>query len=294
MTLVVGYADGEIGFLVADTLVSYPSGRTYEPRQPALEEFHCLKIQIISPEVAIALAGDIDLGMTCIRALRKEVASIPVESVCSRLHGLRGAHAASGKEAPDFLVLWIEKSGSKRLTRVSDSGVLDCSRGYIGDPAEHRNFRAVYADYRGPSCREVQQSDGAVVKKPVTAGEMEFDQVSDAMEHLTHQRQSSTVGAICGCVVRVVDARISGKLEYMQRIETSNSAEEGKAGYSLLAANATEPRGIGLYFLGWHAGLVFIVGDSVSCRREDANTLDTFVSLAQEKYGLTLEGGRWQ
>jgi len=108
-----------------------------------------------------------------------------------------------------------------------------------------------------------------------------------------HQRRSATVGAICGCMVRVVDARISKRLEYLQSCETSISPEEGEAGYSLLAADARDPRGIGLYFRRWQTGLLFIVCDSVHCRKERASTIHEFVALARDKYGLFLTGGMW-
>ena len=148
--------------------------------------------------------------------------------------------------------------------------------------------------YAGPENRLIQNADGTFsdTPQPVTEGEKEFDQVSDAMEKLTHQRRSETVGAICGCVIRVVDARISGKLEYMQSVEASVYPWEGHAGFSLLAAN-TGTRGVGIYYLGWHAGLLFIVGDSITCRKEAAATIEQFVEVARSKYGLNLEGGMW-
>lgn len=293
MTLVIGHAGDDIGFLVADTLISYPSGTAYNPREPALDRFHGLKIQILSPVVAVALAGDVENAMVSIRTLREEILSSGVASIADRLAELRRKNALLGKPCPDFLVLWVADDGSKRLARVCDSGISFCQRAYIGDSVEYQNFRRLCMDYNGPRSRNVQQKDGSIQDVIVTEGEKEFDQVSDAMERLTHQRRSMTVGAICGCVVRVVDARISGKLEYLQSVESSISIEEGEAGFSLLAANAKEPRGIGLYFRRWHAGLLFIVGDSTPCRREQAPTIRDFVALAHKKYGMNLDGGFW-
>jgi hypothetical protein len=194
---------------------------------------------------------------------------------------------------PDFLLLCITPDGLKRLSVISDAGISNRNRAYIGDQAEYENFRRLFKNYEGPLCRQIQRSDGSVDQIAVIDGEKEFDQTSDAMERLVHQRRSATVGAISGCIVRVVDARISKNLEYLQSVEASLSPEEGEAGISLLAANAKDPRGIGIYFRRWQAGLLFIVCDSVPCRKERASTIHEFVALAREKYGLFLTGGMW-
>ena len=57
MSLIVGYAASDIGFLVADTLLSYPT-ETYNPRKPVIEKFHALKIHILRPDIAVAFAGE--------------------------------------------------------------------------------------------------------------------------------------------------------------------------------------------------------------------------------------------
>jgi hypothetical protein len=155
-------------------------------------------------------------------------------------------------------------------------------------------MRRFWKEYEGPLHRLVQQDDGSSAQAPVTDGEREFDEVSDAMERLTHQRRSLSVGAICGCVIRVADARISKKLEYLQAVEASLSPEEGEAGFSLLASNTGNTRGVGLYFRRWHAGLLFIVCDSVASRKEQAPSIQEFVAVARQKYGLILEGGMWE
>jgi hypothetical protein len=69
MSLVVGFASDEMGFLVADTLISYPFGNSYNPRAPELEKFHRLKIQILTPTVAVAFAGDVECAMEITQSL---------------------------------------------------------------------------------------------------------------------------------------------------------------------------------------------------------------------------------
>jgi hypothetical protein len=293
MSLVVGFASDEIGFLVGDTLITYPSGASYNPREPELEKFHRLKIQIVTPEIAVAFAGDVEQSMETIIAFRRDLTSLSIPAVAERLWELRHRRATDIESLPDFLLLCIAANGAKRLARISDAGISYQKRAYIGDQTEYQNFRRLWKDYEGPLYRQVQHSDGAVDGVAVTDSEKEFDQTTDAMERLTHQRRSATVGAICGCIVRVVEARISKKLEYLQSVESSISPEEGEAGFSLLAANGKDPRGIGIYFRRWQTGLLFIVCDSVPCRKERAATIHEFVALARDKYGLFLAGGMW-
>ena len=63
MTLILGHASSDIGFLVADTLLSFTNAR-YDPRNPLIEKFHALKIQILSSDVAVAFAGDVELALS--------------------------------------------------------------------------------------------------------------------------------------------------------------------------------------------------------------------------------------
>ena len=86
---------------------------------------------------------------------------------------------------------------------------------------------------------------------------------------------------------RVANARISGKLEYLQSHEASISPEEGRAGFSILASN-TGARGIGIYYPRGKIGFLFIVGSSEDCRTERAETVKQFVEDANVKHGLNL------
>lgn len=298
MSLIVGYAAEDIGFLVADTLLSFPIER-YDPRNPVIEKFHALKIQILTSDVAVAFAGEVQTSLAVIGRLHQELTADPELCVPQRLLELRQELAADASGAfqgdCEFLVLVITSKQTKRLARVNKDRVSYVQRAYIGDGTEYSHFRALVRHYDGPVIRRIQNADGTFgdASQAVTDGEKEFDQVSDAMEKLTHQRRSGTVGAICGCVTRVVDARISGKLEYLQSVEASVSPAEGLGGFSLLASNFGPHRGVGLYYRGWRAGLLFIVSDLVPCRKETAATIEEFVEVANSKYGLNLEGGMW-
>jgi hypothetical protein len=149
--------------------------------------------------------------------------------------------------------------------------------------------------YDPPKMQRVQQPDGTFRTVPlvVSDGAREFMEISQALEDLTGQRargrQQSSVGAICGCVVRVLNARVSGKLEYLQSFESSIFPWEGRSGFSLLASNS-DVRGIAIYYRSGKMGFLFIVGDSEYCRKEYAETLDKFVEMAGMRYGLTLTG----
>lgn len=95
------------------------------------------------------------------------------------------------------------------------------------------------------------------------------------------------MGAIAGNIIRIVDARISRKLEYLQTHEASVTGAEGAGGYSLLASNSGK-RGIGIYYLAGRLGFVMIAGDTESCRKLDAESLDMFKQLAEDQFGLNL------
>lgn len=284
-------------FLVGDTLLSYPVEQ-YNPREPLIEKFHALKIQILNPEVAVAFAGNVQHSLSILKRLSEELIVAPQLNIPQRLLELHCDYTnqnGSHQNNSDFLVLLITPENTKKLARIADGSIDFVQRAYIGDSAEYVNFRNLTEPYSSPTFRHIQNNDGddGNLNLLVTDGEKEFSQVSDAMERLTHKRRSETVGAICGCVTRVVDARISGKLEYMQCVEASVSPAEGNGGFSLLASNVGAIRGIGLYYRGWQAGLIFIVSDEVSCRKLMASTIGEFIELAHNQYGLNLEGGTW-
>jgi hypothetical protein len=241
VTLVVGYATQDIGFLVADTLMSFPV-KKYDPRVSKIEEFHVLKIQILNPDIAVAFAGDVETSLNLIKNLHKELSVDSKICVPQRLFDmyqeLASKENGSWSVDCDFLVLMLTPQG-KQLARVTKNEIAYVERAYIGDPIEYANLRNLIEPYCGPETRIVQNLDGTFsnASQVVTDSEKEFEQISVAMENLTHRRMSDIVGAVCGCVTRVVDARISAKLEYLQSLEVSYSREEGHAGFSLLASN---------------------------------------------------------
>lgn len=296
MTLVLGYADKEIGFLVADSLLTPAVANNIETG-PVAGQFHGLKIQIIHPTVAIAYASrnDADGALKLITNLSGEVTRGDIENIPARLHA---AHQKTIRDAvaepPDseFLVLQITGIG-KTLTHVTGGGVRQCSRAYIGDPVEYKKLKSLPDSYVAPTVQTVIDEKGTAKTVPITVsdGAREFAAVSDAMETLVHQRRGS-VGAIAGCVIRVVDARISKTLEYMQASEVSKTPWEGESGFSLLASNANQ-RGIGIYYRSGKMGFILKVGDAEHVRKERAETIQDFVQLARDKYQLHLEGGMW-
>jgi hypothetical protein len=204
--------------------------------------------------------------------------------------GVRGDAASQPALDCAFLVLKLTSEG-KKLAHVTNGAVRYCERAYIGDAAEYNKMTRLREPYKAPEEQHVQQPDGTLLAMPleVTSGEVEFEEIARAMEKLTDKRESSTVGAICGGITRVVDARLSGKLEYLQHGESSVTLQEGNSGYSFLASNS-DARGVGIYYRSGKMGFVFKVGDSERCRREQAETIRDFIKLTKEKYGMNLEG----
>jgi hypothetical protein len=59
MTLVIGRALSDIGFLVADTMLSV-AFELKDHKGPVNGKFHALKIQIIDSNTAVAFSGDVE------------------------------------------------------------------------------------------------------------------------------------------------------------------------------------------------------------------------------------------
>jgi hypothetical protein len=166
------------------------------------------------------------------------------------------------------------------------------TRAYIGDAAEYKKFSQLRKPYEAPKTQVVHQPDGTILNQPLvsTPAEDEFSQVSNALEDLVHQRRGSA-GAIAGCIIRVVDARISKKLEYLQSVETSFWPWDGHSGFSMLASNAGV-RGVGIYYPPGKLGFLLFVGDTEHIRKETAATIEEFIEIGAKKYGMKLTGGK--
>jgi hypothetical protein len=216
VTLVIGYADNDIGFMVGDTLLSHEHFRLKDDVGPVNGEFHSLKIQILSGSIAVAFAGKFEEAYQAIRNLKAVLSAHPdIDPVgwLAQRDGLNGC---------EFLVLL--NRDRKQLFRISDGTVSEFKTTYVGVQDDYRKYLELRKPYTGPATRLVIDG-GANTEIPVTEGEKEFDVVSDAMEALSRDtvgRKHVTVGAISGCVIRVVDARLSEELEYMQSVEVSN------------------------------------------------------------------------
>ncbi|MET4217084.1 hypothetical protein ACVWWG_003670 [Bradyrhizobium sp. LB7.2] len=287
MTLVVGYAGTDNCFMVGDTLLSHEHFALKGDVGPVNGEFHSLKIQILTSELAIGLAGNFDAAYSAVAALKLAISADPT------LHPTEWLASKNILDA-DFLVL---KNGAKKELFVIESGnVRQAVNGHIGDPEEWNRFLQLKKDYNGASERHTIDENGKVVRSnPVTSGEKEFAVVSDAMEALCWDcvgRKEPTVGAISGCVVRIVDARISGQLEYLQAVEASHFPWEPSGGFTVLASNEPE-RGIGIYFRVGQRGFILSVGAQPPCVASTAETLKAFVDEARSNFGMKLTGGGW-
>ena len=288
MTLVYGHAADDIGFLVADTLLS----SEFELRGhkgPVTGKFHALKIQILNGKVAVAYAGDVEKSVKVINALQAALSEEGIVDTPAKLHALyrEETDKAGGKMTDcEFLMLQIIEGGKKKLSKINGDGTRQVERAYIGDAAEYRKMTALRRPYIPPPSQEVQQPDGTFVTQPLVTskGEIEFIEIWDAIERLPHQKMSGDLGVISGNSVRVRDAKLSGEFEYLQSGMASISPAEGKSGYSLLSSNSGR-RGVAIYYVAGRFGYLFVVGDSEPCRKEGAHTIQDFIKLAHDKYG---------
>ncbi|WP_058444136.1 hypothetical protein [Legionella feeleii] len=291
MTLVYGGADDDIGFLISDTLVSFEKDHAGDNVR-FNEKNHVLKIHILNGKIAVAFAGDIKPALKLINELKVIIDGNQLDiEAPEKLFQLYKNHKSAISTDCEFLILEMTDAG-KKLAKINENEWNYCTRAYIGNSEEYKKL--IRHPYKPPNTVLIQQPDGSFQEEPLimTKGEIDFNEFSNAMEDFTHQLKSKTVGAICGCITRVVDAKPSGELEYLQAIESGISPEEGNFGYTYLSSN-TGVRGIGIYYRAGKVGFLFIVGDSEFNRKEHAETLVQFIELAHKKYKLNLVGGLW-
>jgi hypothetical protein len=296
MTLIVAAATSDLGFFVSDTLVTTLLQIKGNPTGPVNGEFHALKVQILDPKTAVAFATSnaVDTAVRLIAQVQDALrADVNLEAPDYLFDAYKRAiELSKEQDVPDceFLVLTSGPEG-KRLARITNEAITYLERAYIGDANEYKKLMALRQPYIPPQTQSVQQLDGTFQTMPlvVSADEIEFHEISSAMEALVNQRLSTTVGAIAGCVVRVVDARISKEIEYLQSGEVGISPEEGQSGFSVLASN-TGTRGIGIYYRNGKVGFIMKVGDLELCRVEKAPTIQSFIEAAKSKYDLELTG----
>jgi hypothetical protein len=293
MTLIVGYANEEIGFLVGETLLTPLVEVKGNPVGPVNGEFHGLKIQIVDDNNAIAFASSnaADVALSLIAETTQELQTNPQLDVVAEMAERYAASIADAKgEPPDceFLVLKIEGE-RKRLAHITEGVAKYVERAYIGDPAQYSKLLQLKKPYVSPTNRTAVHPDGTTTIEPVndSKGLVEFMETGLALQGLVEQRRNDGVGAIAGNIIRVVDAKLSRKLEYLQTHEASITQAEGAAGYSLLASNSGR-RGIGIYYVAGKLGFVMIAGDAETCRRLPAESLDNFKQLAKDQFGLDL------
>jgi hypothetical protein len=286
MTLVIAHADSDICFLVGDTLLSHEHFRLKEDIGPVSGEFHSLKIQILSGSIAVAFTGKFGEAYQAVRELKNALSAHPDVDPAVWLAQREGIGGC------EFLVLL--NRDRKQLFRISDGTTSEFQTTYIGMQDEYRKYLDLRKPYGGPATRLVID-EGVAAEIPVTEGEKEFDVVSDAMESLSRDtvgRKHATVGAISGCVIRVVDARLSRELEYMQAVEVSNFPWEPQGGFAVLAAN-TDKRGVGIFFKAGGRGFILPTCGEIPCIASQAPDLTAFLKEAKDKFGMTLIGGTW-
>ncbi len=294
MTLVVGQVTNDIGFLVADTLLSPArEGVLLKGQEGQVNgERHVLKIHVLNGQTAIAFAGDPAPALAVIAAVKEDLMA---EALVSASQRLLQRYSELRREQPaidcDFLILRLE-GGVPRLEKMTgDAGLQSVDRAYIGDAGAYQRLCRRMAAYNRPVAKWLQRVDGTMEVLPFEPldGEAEFSRIGDALASLAQSRMHSSVGAVSDAITRVVNARISGELEYLQEIYAGRTLEEGFAGYTLLAAN-TDPRAMAIYFYAGAVGFLLIPGDPEGAVRIAAATQREFVDAVLVNYGIALAG----
>jgi hypothetical protein len=130
MTLVVACVTPDIGFLVADTLLSVE----FELKGhvgPVDGKFHALKIQILNGDIAVAFAGDAEASFNLIKNLQVELSADPKMDVASHLfESYKQLIANAPQQPPDceFLVLRLTPEGRMNCSYYPRSRNLYSSR----------------------------------------------------------------------------------------------------------------------------------------------------------------------
>jgi hypothetical protein len=286
MTLILAGITDDLGYLVADTLVT-PELMVKGLEGPVNGDDHALKIHILNDGLtAVAFAGNLQTATASINAVVVELEAKPDLDIPAYLVGC----LRDDPSKCDFIVLDITP-GRRGLTLIEDGRARDVQRAFIGLVAERQEVEGLRLPYDPPKWQTIVDADGSARTEPLQldAGEIEFCELSSAMERRVQtNKDDRDIGAIAGCVVRVAEARISRKLEYLQVSETSITPWEGRSGFSFLASNRGV-RGMAVYYEGGKFGFVMKAGDSQSCRLERAQSKDEFVALAASKFGLNLE-----
>ncbi len=87
MTLIYGVATQDIGFMVADTRLTYKAEENKGP-VGARGEWHALKIQILNPHIAIAFSGHVSTSLKLIHNIAEELSCNPNMIIETRLFEL--------------------------------------------------------------------------------------------------------------------------------------------------------------------------------------------------------------
>ena len=168
MTLIVGRITQDIGFLVADTLLS-SEFELKGQSGPINGKYHALKVQILNPYTAVGFAGDVELSLRLIADMHSELSQDPSIDVSQRLFDAyrQTVKDTSKQEALDcsFLVLKIG-DGGRKLALVTKEELSNREFAYIGDANEYKNMRCLQRRYVPPATQSVQQPDGTFAKCP--------------------------------------------------------------------------------------------------------------------------------
>jgi hypothetical protein len=246
MTLVVGCATPDIGFMVADTLLGFAFDLKGRPGL-VNGESHALKIQILNP--AVAFAGDVETSLHLIRDLHTALSTDLTINPCELLCTSYGAIAMTSP-SPDceFLVLQLTADGKKQA-RITRDGVFNAIRAFTGDAAKYNSLKGLEGPYSGPN-----GATGSATRWDLPHNAARGDRGGSRIRcrlRCHGSFDSPPPKQIRRGDRRVRDprcsARISGEVEYLQSIEASLTPWEGNSGFSLLASNSCM-RGIGIYY----------------------------------------------
>ena len=150
-----------------------------------------MKIHVLGPAVAVAFAGRFRAALGFISDLKSRtgLARAPMPQRCFT----KGLLARSMLARPPIATSWSsDLTPAPRLARVDANGIRYARRAFVGHRVRSDDeLLKLKRPYVPPAVQHVQQPDGTFDTRPSTLseGEIEFEEVADAMERLAGKQE---------------------------------------------------------------------------------------------------------
>ena len=264
MTLVVGEVTAKGGYMIADTLLTFPLSLT-ENEKLAKEKNHALKVQIFAPDLVVAFAGNTKAAIECLSAAQAQKENL-AQYLLDHCRSLK----TTENDDCEYLLMQKKTNNNYSLNHITEAGIRSCTKAYIGDPEEYQKFMKLLRPYDSPT------------RKSLTELGIKSIEASNAMESLS-QKGGGTVGTIGNFVIRVSTTDSRNDFEYLESV-TVVLETQGPSRSINLTSNK-EKYGFGIYYSWGNVGFLFVVGDTEPCRRIEASSVEAFMEIANNYYG---------